>query len=158
MNDESYVGKECFYIDKTTHGKIYQNRELGVCLEETIDRDTGGTTCWFEKPFLGFTFLAKSYISIEKLKNKNQKLNMIKLWLNMFGDRDNETFSKSGIEIHNEIYHIWLQYSYDEYGYEIAPYFGYSNSDKLIPQNLAYIREEILDEIILKLKTIKEFN
>ena len=109
MNNESYVGKECFYIDKTTHGKIYQNRELGVCLEETIDRD-------------------------------------------------NETFSKSGIEIHNEIYHIWLQYSYDEYGYEIAPYFGYSNSDKLIPQNLAYIREEILDEIILKLKTIKEFN
>lgn len=155
--DESYVGKECFYIDRTTHDKIYHNRELGICLEETIDKDTGGTTCWFDKPFLGFTFLAKRYVSTEKLPNKKQKLNMIKLWLNMFGERDNETFSIRDLKIGKETYHIWLQYQFDENGDEIAPYLGYSNSDKLIPNSLPYIREEVLDEIILKLKSIKEY-
>lgn len=48
---ESYVGKECYYVDKVTFNKRYDGAALGVCVDEVIDRE-GSVYVYFERPFM----------------------------------------------------------------------------------------------------------
>lgn len=60
FSENSYIGKECYYIDKVTFKKKFDGRQLGTCVAETINKVDGLPLCWFEKPFLGFTWIYKS--------------------------------------------------------------------------------------------------
>lgn len=61
--EETYIGKECFYIDKVTYENRYDGRPLGVCINETLHSVCHLPICWFEKPFLGFQWFYKSDIN-----------------------------------------------------------------------------------------------
>ena len=63
-NTESYVGKECYYIDKTTYCKKFDGRHLGKCIEEGLHSLHKLPIVYFEKPFLGFTWQYKSNVRI----------------------------------------------------------------------------------------------
>lgn len=60
----SYIGKECFWVDKVTHKKIYDGRKLGKCLGEGIHFLHKLPIVWFERPFLGFTWQYKSNVRL----------------------------------------------------------------------------------------------
>jgi hypothetical protein len=51
---------------------------------------------------------------------KDQKINWVRLWLQKFGERDNEGFNAE-VKIDGIVYELWLQYNYDEQGEEIDP-------------------------------------
>ena len=53
----SYIGKECFWVDKVTHKKTYDGRKLGKCVDEGVH--SFKPIVWFERPFLGFTWQYK---------------------------------------------------------------------------------------------------
>lgn len=63
-NNESYVGKECFFIDNVTANKRFDGCALGKCLEEGIHDLHKTPIVWFEKPFLGFTWHDKSVVRL----------------------------------------------------------------------------------------------
>ena len=98
--------------------------------------------------------------------NKEQKIILIKAWLQMFGDRDNETFYIEVIvpaKPYMRIWNISIQYNYDwEEGYEITPYnwcrfrFDDDTNNKLGRNaSISDRSEEELDEIIEALNKIK---
>jgi hypothetical protein len=60
----SYIGKECFWVDKVTHKKTYDGRKLGKCVDEGIHSLHKLPIVWFEKPFLGFTWQYKSDVRL----------------------------------------------------------------------------------------------
>ncbi len=163
--DESYVGKKCFYADRITNDKTYNNRELGVCIQESLDDDNCHIMCWFETPFLGVNRLDKRYVSVgEYHPKKEQMMNYIKYWLQAFGERDNESFFIENLKIDGKFWDLSLDYNYCEDGV----YYGESrdccgdfNNDyirKLVPsKGLSYRNIDELEKIILKLKSIKEY-
>jgi hypothetical protein len=63
-NTESFIGKECYYIDKTTHSKKFDGRNLGKCIDEGLHYLHKLPIVYFEKPFLGFTWQYKSNVRI----------------------------------------------------------------------------------------------
>ena len=88
---------------------------------------------------------------------KEQKINYIKYWLQKFGERDNETFNIE-VEVNGVIFHISMQYNFDECGDEILPYDWCRNGFKhLITNSISDRTESELDEIINKLKIKKIF-
>lgn len=62
---DSYVGKECFWIDKVTQDRTYENKSLGVCIEEGINSTNGLPIVWFDRPFMGTLWQYKSDVKIE---------------------------------------------------------------------------------------------
>ena len=60
----SYIGKECFWVDKVTHKKTYDGRKLGKCIDEGIHTLHKLPIVWFERPFLGFTWQYKSDVRL----------------------------------------------------------------------------------------------
>ena len=60
---ESYVGKQCYYIDRVTFKKLYDGRPLGVCIDETTDSE-GNVFVWFEKPFMLTRFEEKHRVRL----------------------------------------------------------------------------------------------
>lgn len=87
---------------------------------------------------------------------KEHKINIIKLWLQMFGKRDNETFNQT-VTVGNITWNIWLQYSFHEYGDVILPYNSCSMGFKHLQNATLEDRtEEELDGIIAELKKIKK--
>lgn len=60
LMSDKYVGKECYYVDKVTFGKILDGKHLGICVAETINKVNGLPLCWFEKSFLGFNWIYRS--------------------------------------------------------------------------------------------------
>ena len=60
----SYIGKECFWVDKVTHKKTYDGRKLGKCVNEGIHSLHKLPIVWFDKPFLGFTWQHKSDVRL----------------------------------------------------------------------------------------------
>ena len=84
--------------------------------------------------------------------NKQHKINYIKFWLQCFGERDNETFSKD-VTINDQTWRIWLQYNFDNEGDQIEPYSNVSCSDKLV-KGLSFedLTEEQLNSLIKVLR------
>jgi hypothetical protein len=81
-----------------------------------------------------------------------QKINYIKLWLQRFGDRDNETFNKR-VTVGDKRWSIWMQYSFSDDGYLIDPYTDVSWSNKLVKGlSIEDLTEEQLDSLIVALK------
>jgi hypothetical protein len=60
----SYIGKECFWVDKVTHKKTYDGGKLGKCVDEGIHSLHKLPIVWFERPFLGFTWQYKSDVRL----------------------------------------------------------------------------------------------
>jgi len=60
----SYIGKECFWVDKVTHSKKFEGKPLGKCVGEGIHSLHKLPIVWFDKPFLGFTWQYKSDIRL----------------------------------------------------------------------------------------------
>jgi hypothetical protein len=60
----SYIGKECFWVDKVTYKKTYDGRKLGKCVDEGVHSLHKLPIVWFEKPFLGFTWQYKSDVRL----------------------------------------------------------------------------------------------
>ena len=60
----SYIGKECFWVDKVTHKKTYDGRKLGKCVDDGIHSLHKLPIVWFERPFLGFTWQYKSDVRL----------------------------------------------------------------------------------------------
>lgn len=60
----SYIGKECFWVDKVTHSKKFEGKPLGKCIDEGIHSLYKLPVVWFEKPFLGFTWHYKSDVRL----------------------------------------------------------------------------------------------
>lgn len=86
---------------------------------------------------------------------KDDKVNYVKLWLQKFGDRDNNAFHVE-VDACGKQWRISMQYSFSEDGGEILPYDWCSHSFKHVFKNeIADRSEEELDEIIEKLKQIK---
>lgn len=56
----SFIGKECFFIDKVTSNKMYDGRSLGICISEGICPIHKLPVVYFDKPFLNFTWQYKS--------------------------------------------------------------------------------------------------
>lgn len=69
--ERDYIGKECFFIDKVTHKKTYEGRELGKCVGVGIHSLHKLPIVWFEKPFLGFTWQYESDVRLQLNQNKN---------------------------------------------------------------------------------------
>ena len=87
--------------------------------------------------------------------NKDQKVNFIKLWLQKFGNRDNETFNIE-VQIDGVIWEISMQFNFDEDGEEMYSYDLCRNKFKHLTDNKISDRsEEDLDKIIKELKSIK---
>jgi len=63
-----------------------------------------------------------------------EKVNYIKLWLQKFGDRDNEVFYTS-VTFDNKCWNLSLQYDYDEDGTSIVPYDWCRSSFKHLRDN-----------------------
>jgi|GEM_PF-2870315 len=63
--NNSYIGKECFWIDRVTHRKVYDGRKLGKCIDEGIHSLDKLPIVWFEEPFLGFTWQYKSNVRLQ---------------------------------------------------------------------------------------------
>jgi len=88
--------------------------------------------------------------------NKEQKVNYIKMWLQKFGNRDNETFNVEIKRNGDIIWFISLQFDYDEDGDRLEPYDWCRNGFKHMRNNTISDRtDDELDEIILNLKSIK---
>ena len=60
----SYIGKECFWVDKVTHSKKFEGKPLGKCVSEGVHSLHKLPIVWFDKPFLGFTWQYKSDVRI----------------------------------------------------------------------------------------------
>jgi hypothetical protein len=60
----SYIGKECFWVDKVTHSKKFEGNPLGKCIGEGIHSLHKLPIVWFIKPFLGFTWQYKSDVRL----------------------------------------------------------------------------------------------
>lgn len=60
----SYIGKECFWVDKVTHKKKYDGRKLGKCVDEGTHSLHKLPIVWFKKPFLGFAWQYKSDVRL----------------------------------------------------------------------------------------------
>ena len=85
-----------------------------------------------------------------------KQINWIKAWLQMFGERDNETFSIE-IEAEGVHYDISMQYNFDLDGDQIQPY-DWCSSGKGDRSGIKDRTGEELDAIIKKLKEIKIVN
>jgi hypothetical protein len=92
---------------------------------------------------------------MEKI-SKHKKINGIKAWLQMFGERDNECFSIE-VKTPTETWDISMQYNYDlEDGYPIEPMDWCRRSFKHVGDNAIRDRsDKELDEIIECLNEIK---
>ena len=89
--------------------------------------------------------------------NKEQKVNWIKYWLQKFGDRDNETFNTE-VVVGETTWEISLQYNFYDDGHQCEPYDWCIRGFKHLGDNQISDRtDEELDDIINKLKLIKEF-
>lgn len=87
--------------------------------------------------------------------NKEEKINLIKLWLQKFGYRDNEGFWYE-INVDGKNLHLGLQYNYDDNdGAELDPYCWCNNSFKLVAQYISEFNEDELDVIYKELLKIK---
>lgn len=64
--DKSMLGKECYYVDKTTHSKKFEGVLLGKCISESIHPVNNFPIAWFKKPFLGFCWQYKKNIKIKE--------------------------------------------------------------------------------------------
>lgn len=83
--------------------------------------------------------------------DKQELIYAIKAWLQMFGDRDNETFN---YELPK--WTLSLQYDYDMNGYRVEPYNWCRSSFKHAHYNSLEDRTELeLIEILDELKSIK---
>jgi hypothetical protein len=63
---DSFVGKECFFVDKVTRDKKYDGAYLGKCIDEKTHSVTGELIVWFDNPFLDFVWQRKSDVRIAK--------------------------------------------------------------------------------------------
>jgi len=87
--------------------------------------------------------------------SKTLKENIIKLWLQKFGDRDNESFTTEVI-IGNTTWSLSLEYSFSDEGDQLEPYDYCRSSFKHLFENTISDRSEAeLDQIISILKTGK---
>ena len=87
---------------------------------------------------------------------KEQKVNIIKLWLQKFGNRDNETFNQK-VTVGDTTWDIWLQYDFHSDGSTIEPYNMCSKGFKhLVKATLEDRTEEELNDIITELEKIKK--
>lgn len=78
------------------------------------------------------------------------------MWLQKFGDRDNETFNVNIIRNGKIIWELLLQYNYDN-GDRMDPYdWCYGNSKSLRKNSISDRSNDELDDIILYLKSIKQ--
>ena len=88
---------------------------------------------------------------------KDNKVNYVKLWLQKFGDRNNETFHTE-VEACGKIWNISMQYGFSNDGDEIIPFNWCTHSFKhTFDSSITDRSEEELDEIINKLKIKKSF-
>lgn len=86
---------------------------------------------------------------------KQKKVNRVKLWLQKFGDRDNETFYKE-IEVGDINWRISMQYTYDDDGDEIISSNWCCRNFKHVFNNAIEDRtEEELEAILFELQKIK---
>lgn len=86
---------------------------------------------------------------------KQNKVNCIKLWLQRFGDRDNDTFYKD-IKVGDINWHISMQYTYADDGDEIISNDWCRHGFKHTFDNgIADRTEEELDAILFQLHEIK---
>jgi hypothetical protein len=69
MIEESYLDKECFFVDRVTFNKKYDGHNLGKCIEESIHVVYETPIVCFETPFLGFTWQDKRSV---RLKNTHR--------------------------------------------------------------------------------------
>jgi hypothetical protein len=60
----SFIGKECFWVDKVTHSKRYNNRPLGKAISEQLHSLHQLPIVWFSNPFLGFSWQYKSDVRL----------------------------------------------------------------------------------------------
>jgi hypothetical protein len=67
MEKESYVGKECFWVDKVTYSKKFDGIKLGLCVDDGIHSLHKLPIVWFEKPFLGFCWQYKSDVRLSSM-------------------------------------------------------------------------------------------
>jgi hypothetical protein len=58
------IGKECFYLDRVTHSKKFNDKSLGVCVKEGTHSVNGLPIVWFEKAFLGFCYQYKKDVRL----------------------------------------------------------------------------------------------
>lgn len=61
---DNLIGKECFYVDKTTFEKKFDGKPLGICLGEGIHSLHKKPIVWFQKPFLGNSWQFKEYVRL----------------------------------------------------------------------------------------------
>jgi len=90
--------------------------------------------------------------------NKEEKINAIKAWLQMFGERDNETFS-TDVFLNNHSWTISMQYNYDlREGFVIEPNDWCMCSSKQYSKNHIKDRtDEELDQILEHLKNKQNY-
>jgi hypothetical protein len=83
---------------------------------------------------------------------RNEKVNYIKMWLQKFGDRDNETFNTE-VFVGETLWELSLQYSFDEEGKELQPFDWCRHGFKHVFDNSISDRtDDELDSIISNLK------
>jgi hypothetical protein len=86
--------------------------------------------------------------------SREQKINWIKLWLQKFGDRNNETFCVSVIFDDGFGFDISLQYDFSEDGDEIDPYCfckrGFKDLRGYIEDRTDEELNKIIDQLIIR--------
>lgn len=88
---------------------------------------------------------------------KQKKINIIKYWLQSFGDKDNEGFCFE-FYVKDVRHSFHLQYNFDEDGMEMEPSCQFNIGDKMSSASIYQRTEEELNRAIIFMFNLKSYH